>query len=426
MKALKGFFFLFSCLLLHVFVSCSNIMGYGVLLWSIPEENLYDGDIVAVYIKSNISQVYVIGIPGTERKIEVPIWQITEPESKKDAEKNALRFQEYKGVYASVKQDGLIVRDKPENTGREIYRLRQDEIIKVLYKGEGAPVANFEGDWLRVIMEDGTIGWRFSYNLTLFNESEGLKTVTVVEEVDEILERVMGKRWYPESYGTMIKNNTIDIEAMNPAYGFITGAQSKVTELLLPSLSLSYTYEGVEKTDTYLYAFKNTPLNMTIRNESTIVIQYTDSLGKPIAHTFVALQENPADVIEAEKNRRHMLFNALLSSGPSFSSSNYGVLQFIDGNTFLWTGYSLLSPAVIPSGSGSRGSVSLQYFLGKDLSLMYDGILSLNFDSLNTEICFFYKLEEDGLRLEYLPLSLIVDNTAQKQSANPLVMFFAR
>ncbi|HIW37271.1 MAG TPA: SH3 domain-containing protein, partial [Candidatus Treponema faecavium] len=41
-------------------VSCSKLMGYSVVLWTDPEKNLSDGDIVPVYIKSNISQTYVI------------------------------------------------------------------------------------------------------------------------------------------------------------------------------------------------------------------------------------------------------------------------------------------------------------------------------------------------------------------------------
>ena len=40
---------------LFIFTSCSGIMGYGVMLWNLPESGLRDGDIVPVYIKSNIS-----------------------------------------------------------------------------------------------------------------------------------------------------------------------------------------------------------------------------------------------------------------------------------------------------------------------------------------------------------------------------------
>ena len=62
-------------------------MGYSVLLWNIPEKGLQDGDVVPVYIRSNISHVYVIGT--SEGKFEVPLWQLTEPEWK-----GALQFKD--------------------------------------------------------------------------------------------------------------------------------------------------------------------------------------------------------------------------------------------------------------------------------------------------------------------------------------------
>lgn len=427
MKAIKGLLVLLSSsLVLFLFMACSNLMGYGVVLWSIPEENLHDGDIVPVYIKSNINQVWVIGIPGTERKVEVPLWQITDPESKKDIEKTAERFLEYKGIYASVKRDGLPVRYEPTNTGRQVYRLKVGEILKVLYKGTGSPVTGLEGDWLRVVMEDGSIGWCFSYNLNLFDETDGFIQEEIVEDKDELLETILSTRWYPQSYETMIRDGYVNIDVMKPLYGFSCGLQTKMTELILPSFSLTYAYKGVNKIDNKVYEFIDTPLTMTIKDENFIVIQYKDNSGKPTSFNFIALQENIEDIIADEKARRELLLNSLRASGPSYSSSNYGALQFLEDDTFLWTGYSLLSPSIIPSGAGSRGTVELKYFLGKQVSFMYDGILSLTFESASAEICFFYKLEENGLRLEHVPLSLITQNVAERQSANPLVMFFAK
>ena len=65
---------------LFIFTSCSGIMGYGVMLWNLPESGLRDGDIVPVYIKSNISHEYVI---GTETgKVGIPLWQLSEPTSR--------------------------------------------------------------------------------------------------------------------------------------------------------------------------------------------------------------------------------------------------------------------------------------------------------------------------------------------------------
>ena len=90
----KNRFCIFSVLFLiiNLFISCSGgIVGYSVVLWNFPENGILDGEIVPVYIKSNISQVYVI---GTENgKTEVPRWALTSPESKRKAEKTFLPLE---------------------------------------------------------------------------------------------------------------------------------------------------------------------------------------------------------------------------------------------------------------------------------------------------------------------------------------------
>jgi len=120
--------------------ACSGKMGYGVVLWSIPEHGLFDGTVVPVYVRSNIGKVYIIGIPGSKQKIEVPLWRITDPESKGKALKTAQRLAEYRRQYAVAALDGLPIRTEPVNTAKQVYRLRLNEVIKVLYKGEGQAV----------------------------------------------------------------------------------------------------------------------------------------------------------------------------------------------------------------------------------------------------------------------------------------------
>ena len=75
------------------FTGCGK-MGYGVMLWSLPEKNIYDDDIVPVYIRSNINKVYVIGTPQSKEKIEVPLWFVSAPESKSKARKTAKLYAE--------------------------------------------------------------------------------------------------------------------------------------------------------------------------------------------------------------------------------------------------------------------------------------------------------------------------------------------
>ena len=92
------------------FSSCSGVIGYGVLLWNVGEKEIPDGTVVPVYLKSNISKVYVIGLPETKEKIEVPLWKLSAPESKSKALKRAQKYSEYKGKYAFCILDGLPIR----------------------------------------------------------------------------------------------------------------------------------------------------------------------------------------------------------------------------------------------------------------------------------------------------------------------------
>ena len=210
---------LFAIAMLFCLVSCDSVMGYGVLLWSLPEYNLSDATVVPVYVKSNISKTYIIGIPDTKEKIEVPLWQITDPQKKSKAEKRAQRYKDYQHVYARVFLDGLPMRQDAVNPSKQVYRLRKDEVIKVLYKTNGQAVMSgsnaMKGEWLRVLASDGTSGWCFSYNLRLFDETEQLvaTTETVVEE-DTLLTALNSNLWYPENYATMIKRKQVDLSRM--------------------------------------------------------------------------------------------------------------------------------------------------------------------------------------------------------------------
>jgi hypothetical protein len=412
--------------------ACSGLMGHSVVLWSIPEYNLQDGDIVPVYIKSSISQVYVIGVPGTKEKIEVPLWQITDPESKSKTKKNALKYEEYKHQYAKVVLDGLPMRSDPVNTARQVYRLRKDETIKVLYKGEGAAVMAgskaMEGDWLRVLASDGTYGWCFSYNLRLFDEREqGSQNQEIIEEVDELLTKVLAKRWYPESYSTMIKRKNINLNEMKREYGFDTGSESGFISLVMKDLSVSYPFEGITNTSKNVYKFNDAPFTMTVRNENFIIIQYTNEKGMPYSFNFISLSTSVDSLIQGELERRANLYESILAFGPNFSSSNYGNLSFQSGNLFSWKGFKLLvDSGLIPRGSANEGTVELQYFVDSALSFQFDGVISFKFSGSSEEIHFLYKLEEAGIRLENTNTSHMKNGVVIERTQNPLVIFFAK
>lgn len=434
MKAIK-LFVLVTVVLCAIFSfnSCSRLMGYSVVLWSLPEQNLTDGMIVPVYIKSNITQSYVIGIPETDQKCEVPLWQISEPCSKKDVRVLSEKYAEYQRKYAKVKLDGLPVRYEPVNTARQVYRLREGEVLRILYKGEGAAVmagkSALEGDWLRVLTSDGTMGWCFSYNLTVFDERDEQQDTSSDSDVfviDNYLKNILVATWYPESYSDMIKTGRIDLAAMSPYYKFDTGFISGEVSLNISGLTVKSVYKGLSKVGSNVYQFDDTNFKMTVRSSNLIVIQYIDELGMPSSYNFVTLATDVNEVIAKEQERRKNVFNKLITAGPSFVSSNYGTIEFTGDFGFAWTGYGLLNSSLIPANSGITGSISMGYFLGESLKEEFDGILTLTFDENGRKINFFYKLESDGLRLEDAQRAQFKDSLAVARSSNPVVMFFAK
>jgi hypothetical protein len=95
-----------ACLLFPalMLMSCTGHIGYGVINWSVPTYGLTAGDVVPVFIQSNIGQVYVIGVgKNHDKHIEVPLWQLKLYKSASRARKAASALGEFRYTYAKVK-----------------------------------------------------------------------------------------------------------------------------------------------------------------------------------------------------------------------------------------------------------------------------------------------------------------------------------
>ena len=390
-------------------ISCSDkIMGYSVLLWNIPEQEMQAGQVLPVYIKSNISHVYVVSNAAGE-KFEIPLWQLTEPVKKSKVNALVEKYSENAHTYASVKLDGLPCRAEPVNTAKQVYRLRKGEIIKILYKGNGAkPMAGknaLEGDWYRILTDDGTLGWCFSYNLNLYETDAsgariGGQEIVEEEEEDKAYVQICQNVWYPEYFRSMIDSKDIDISKLHPSYKFAIDTENNKVTLNTLSIHENWNYEGYTKTDDREYTLKDIPMKIIYRNAGYIVLRYTDASGKPQDLNFVTVAEDISEIIAKEKERRNQEYMQIWSHGPIYTSSSYGKLTFNEDSVIQWTGFKLLVPNVIPVGSKNTGSAVVKYSLTKSLKANYDGVVTFKFDNSSDEVNFLYKLEGDSLRLE--------------------------
>ena len=323
------------------------------------------------------------------------------------------------------------MREAAVNTSKQVYRLRKDEVIKVLYKGEGQPVMSggkaMEGDWLRVLAKDGTLGWCFSYNLRPFDETEVQETVIdeEIETVDTQLETLLATKWYPENYETMIKRQRINLDVISSVPAIDFGVESGNVRFKTSDINVSVPYTGIEKISEKNYKILGTNLSVIIKNSKLITIQSPNEKGLIISTNLIALDESVDKIIQDEIKRRETLYLNIQDISHQFSSSNYGTLQFQDGNRFVWSGYQLLSPNVIPKNSGSSGTVVFDYFLDASLAFIYDGAFSFTFDKNGEKVVFLYKIEENGIRLEDATKASIKDNLIRARGSSPVVMFFS-
>ena len=436
MKRILFFLFILSSFFL---ISCKDkVIGYSVVLWNNPEQEIKSGDVLPVYIKSNISHVYIAGknlnLKENEQKIEIPLWQLTEPVKKSKLSAIKEKYQENARTYANVKTDGLPCRAEPVNTAKQVYRLRKGEIIKILYKGNGqSPMTGgkpLPGEWYKILTDNGTTGWCFSYNLDLFetddngNRIGGNDFVDEVQE-DEIYKLIVSNVWYPEEFRSLIDSEDIDLSKIHPSYRFTIDEENKKVSLNTQKIHESWIYEGYSKVDDREYELKNISIKIIYRKTDYIVVRYTDETGKPQDLNFVTIKEDLNEIISKEKQRRSEELMNLWYKGP-YSSQSYGKLSFTEDNLFKWTGFKLLVPSVIPAGSKNNGSAQIKYSLSKTLKKDYDGIVTFTFEGSSQEISFLYKMDDGGLKLEDTIGASFKGNQITSRGVSPVIIFFKR
>ncbi|MDR0758692.1 MAG: SH3 domain-containing protein [Treponema sp.] len=429
--------------------SCTRALGWGMLLWSIEEPAIPPGTILPVYIRSNIDQVWVVGIPEQYRskggidKFEVPLAQLELVGGKKAAQERAAAFSEYALIYAETLQDGLPIRESTDNSSRRVYRLKRGQIIKILARVEGTPAISatgepLPGDWYLTLTEDGVSGYCFSYRLRLFEHAGGILALNTgteeAEQEDTDLERVLSLTWSPESYGTMVSSGWIDTEELANHWRCLPGRDDGIARIYLPNLDRTFSYTRIRAVGNRAWQFEGTPLRMSLRSDTTLQVQYTEGSGASRSMMFTALAADVDDIIIQETERRNALFQAIYNQGPVFSSANYGTLSFSPEGTFTWTDYNLLTPQIIPARVMGGGSIDMGLFIAPSIAGPYQGAFSLTFNGIGgpgVTVDFLYTLgqesaDDQGFRIEYVPPENINAVTITRRAASPTIIYFHR
>ena len=437
------FLFLIAIILLLA-SSCSRLLGYGVLLWSSEDPPVPSGTVLPVYIRSNIDKVWVVGIPKEYRietnridKFEIPLSKLELAGSRKKAEVRAEAFSPFALLYAETLQDGLPIRDDPDNGARRVYRLKLGEIIKILSPAMGTVAVGatgdpLPGDWYQVLAEDGTTGYCFSYRLKLF-EHQGGPLAAVRNEQNEVedpvLEQLLARIWSPESYLNMLNARKIDLEEFSNHWYFDPGQDTGIARIKTRELDRTFTYTKIRSTGTQSWHFEGTPLQMNLRSDTTLAVQFTDTNGILRTLLFVALPSAVDDIILQESARREEMFRSIFTQGPVYTSNNYGTITFREDRRFNWTGYMLLVPQIVSASALGSGTVDMRLYLSSALDERYTGAFTLHFDGIGASgisVDFMYSLDSQGLRIEHIPQTSLDGITVARRASSPLVIYFFR
>jgi hypothetical protein len=416
-----------------------------MLLWSTEDPDIPSGTILPVYIRSNIDQVWVVGIPEAYRqadtnidKFEIPLPQLELVGNKKAAQKRAEDFSGYALTYAETLQDGLPIREEPDNGARRVYRLKVGQIIKVLDQVKGNPAISttgdpLPGDWYQVLTEDGSTGYCFSYRLRFFEHAGGVLALIPVEEQaepeDPALERVLAQSWFPESYGAMVSSGRIDTVELARLWRFFPGQDAGIARIYTAAVDQTFSYTRIRTDGERSWRFEGTSLHMSLQSDTTLLVQYPGEGGAMRSQFFVTLPADPEDIIVQETERRETLFQNIYTQGPVFTSTNYGTLSFSGDGRFTWTGNSLLSPHIIPATVLGNGAIDMRLFLDPALVSPYTGAFSLILDGVGgpgTVVSFMYTLDAQGFRIEHVPEEYVAGVTVTRRTASPTVIYFYR
>ena len=439
----------FLILIVTFFSGCSSRLGWGVLLWSTEDPAIPSGTVLPVFIKSNLNKVWVIGIPEIWQnssdgldKMEVPLAHLELIGSRRKALKWADDFAAYALTYAENLQDGLPIRDKPDNNARRTYRLRSGEIIKIISPVEGVSAISttgdpLPGDWYHVLTEDGNMGYCFSYRLRIFEYSGGsLAAEAPVASneiiIDTVLDTLMAKKWVPELYFNMVNNQKINLEELQRRWHFDPGQDTGVARIYIPNLDRNFPYTAIRPDGTRAWRFEGANLLLQLRSESTIAVQYVEGSGSTRTLLFCSLPVEIEDLIIQENARRERLYNTIYHKGPVFTSNNYGTIVFREGGRFSWSGYDLLVPRYIPESAAPQngegtGNIQMNLFLGTALEDRYTGAFTMRFAGSEAAwLRCMYFLDDQGFRIEIVPESVIEDVTVLRRDSSPMVLYFFR
>ncbi|MFP4430063.1 MAG: SH3 domain-containing protein [Spirochaetaceae bacterium] len=404
------------------FSSCSfNGEGYAVVLWSDRPDILSNGAVARVEERSEINETVTLRLPDSKQREVFDTWRVRVFEDEAEATAYAERLAPYGERFGLAGRNALPVRMTPDRTSRIVYRLRNDEEVRILTRSEEvSDEAGFVDYWYEVLTTEGVSGWVFGYFLKMPSE------VPEVVEEDPKLSTILQTVWRPVYFAEMIESGRYDLSRFRPEYGLFPVPEEKRFDLRLVGSTASFEYEEIANADFNVYVARGTSLQITYRNERAISIQYSiDGEGFSIAMERV--DADIPELIEEEIDRRNAIRDRLVERGPVLQSNSYGTITIRPDGSLRWTGFDALVPRIIPANTSGEGRLDFDLYVSEQFSERYDGAatLSLENPSGEVQIPLLYFYTSTGIRLMPLEPQDVRRNLIINEPSSPVVLFFS-
>jgi hypothetical protein len=420
------YFLPFFLLFVLLFSGCQRSLGYGFVYWSDDESAVPTGTPVKVITQSDINDIYLVSLPDSKEKREFSLWQIAFFESELERDTALEAFTPYKATFAQCQQN-LPLRERPDSSSENIYKLREGQIMKVIGCDEKeVEIGNMTGKWYHLLTEDGVQGYTYDYYLTVYNqEGEEREILNARDETDINLDNVVNTNWRPEYFHSMKNENRIDMNSFRDKYRLYIDGDEKTIYLKTAEREITVDYEKLSNTGYKRYAFLGTTFRIEVYSEYMISVQYNYE-DREYKDAFVRLSTPVEELITAAQNARDEQLFSFIDDGPLYSSAVYGDLEFQEGGRFSWTKKSaLITRKVISSAAGNNGRISFNLFPHRSIAKKYDGGMTLIFGN-GDKLHFLYTVKEGGIQLLQIPDRYINNQSVVTADDfyDPISMFF--
>ena len=417
-------------LLVLILTGCGpGYQNYGVLLWGGPDATIADGSLVGILSSSEIRNVFAVVAADEEEAVptEFDRWRVRVFGSRTEAETFAEEYAQFKGVLGKSTSQGLPIRISDDNLSTMIYRLRRDEIVKVLYRQEEETnLSGLVDYWYQVLTETGVTGWVFGYNLDVAALDDAENLQETVQANDELLSGLFTSQWKPEYYLPMIRDSQYDLSRFTPGYGLFADQNAKTIRISVPEESRSFSYSELFNPRYGQYLADGTSLQITIHNTERLTVQY-ETIDRVVSRTFVRITESIPELIRAELDRRELLYRSILEVGTEFSSNIYGSIRFAEERQgFVWQGYGSLDPSLRPQGFSGTGTLVFDRYLNRELAAEYTGVVSMVPEQGESwqRVSWLYTLTPTGIRFEFLDFGEPATLAVASRALSPFIIFF--